>query len=81
MRNCAEKSNPPVVKNPLIRTAIRYKAQMNAGYTIRPEDTPAQVMDVIMMIEDKIAEYEKEEQKKIERKMRSNNGGVGNRGI
>lgn len=54
---------------------------MNAGYTITPSDTPAQVMEVLMMMEDKIAEYEKEQQKKIERKMKASTLGVGSRGI
>ena len=49
---------------------------MNAGYTIRPEDTPSKIMQCILMIEDKIAEYEKKEQKKIERKMKAQSRGI-----
>lgn len=60
----------------MLKTALRYKGLMNAGYTVKPEDTPGNVMQCILMIQDEIAEYEKKEQKKVERKMKAQSRGL-----
>lgn len=71
MRRCAEQSNPPILKNNLLAQAVRYKGLMDAGFTIKPEDVPAEVMDAILILEDEKNKYKKKQQDKIERQMRS----------
>lgn len=73
MRRCAEQSNPPTTDNLLLRQAIRYKGLMDAGITLRPSDLDAEVMEAILILESEKNKYRKQEQDKIERKMRSQN--------
>lgn len=49
---------------------------MDAGYTIRPEDTPAKVMDVILLLENEINKYKKKQQQKIENKIKQSQRGI-----
>jgi len=76
VRRCAEQSNTPPVKHPLLQQALRYKGLMNAGYTIKPSDTPAKVQETILLLENEINSYKKKQQKKIEKKMKQTQRGL-----
>jgi len=70
IRRCAEQSNPPTVNSSVLRAGIRYKGLMDAGFTIKPSDVPAPIMQAILLLENEKNEYKKKQQDKIERKMR-----------
>lgn len=76
MKRCAEQSNPPVVKNNLLQQALRYKAQMDAGFTIKPSDVPAQVLEAILLFENETNKYKKKKRMEIKQKMRSQTNGI-----
>lgn len=73
VKRSVEQSNPPPVKQPLLRQTLRYKAMLDMGVSIERSEIPAQVMDTLLILESRINEYQKKEQDKIERKIKTQN--------